>query len=35
VIEVDQAGIRREGAVLDRSRFDLVAAQLRADYGWR
>jgi hypothetical protein len=35
VIEVDQDGIRREGAVLDRARFDRVAGRLRAEYGWR
>ncbi|MEV7228707.1 type II toxin-antitoxin system PemK/MazF family toxin [Polymorphospora sp. NPDC051019] len=34
VIEVDEDGIRREGAILDRRRFDLVAAELRRDYGW-
>lgn len=34
VIEVDEDGIRREGAVLDRARFDAVAARLRAEYGW-
>ncbi len=34
VIEVDEHGIRREGAVLDRGRFDAVAARLRADHGW-
>ncbi len=34
VIEVDEDGIRREGAVLDRGRFDRVAAALRNDYGW-
>jgi hypothetical protein len=34
VIEVDHDGIRREGAVLDRSRFDKVAAELRKHYGW-
>jgi PemK-like, MazF-like toxin of type II toxin-antitoxin system len=34
VLEVDQDGIRREGAILDRSRFDRVAAQLRRGYGW-
>jgi hypothetical protein len=34
VIEMDADGVRREGAVLDRSRFDAVAARLRADYGW-
>lgn len=35
VIEVDHDGIRREGAILDRSRFDQVAARLRQEYGWR
>ena len=34
VIEVDEDGIRREGAILDRGRFDSVAAALRKDYGW-
>jgi hypothetical protein len=34
-LEVDEDGIRREGAVLDRRRFDAVASALRADYGWR
>ena len=34
VLEVPEDGIRREGAVLDRRRFDLVAAALRAAYGW-
>ena len=34
VLEVDQDGIRREGSVLDRSRFDKVAAELRRGYGW-
>jgi hypothetical protein len=35
VLTVDEGGIRREGAVLDRRRFDTVAAQLREHYGWR
>ena len=35
VIEVPEDGIRREGAVLDRSRFGNVAAVLRRDHGWR
>jgi hypothetical protein len=35
VIEVQEDGIRREGAVLDRSRFGNVAAALRRDHGWR
>jgi hypothetical protein len=35
VITVDETGIRREGAVLDRRRFDQVAAILRTRYSWR
>lgn len=35
VLAVPEDGIRREGAVLDRSRFDAVAAALRAGYGWQ
>mgnify|MGYP000193263312 CR=1 FL=1 len=27
--------IRREGAVLDRRRFETIAAELRTHYGWR
>jgi hypothetical protein len=34
VLEVGHDGIRREGAILDRTRFDRVAAVLRRDYGW-
>jgi len=34
VLEVDEDGIRREGAILDRARFDRVAAALRQDYEW-
>jgi len=34
VLEVAEDGIRREGAVLDRARFEAVAAALRRDYGW-
>jgi PemK-like, MazF-like toxin of type II toxin-antitoxin system len=34
VLEVDKDGIRREGAVLDRARFDRVAAELQSGYGW-
>ncbi|HZG95396.1 MAG TPA: type II toxin-antitoxin system PemK/MazF family toxin [Mycobacteriales bacterium] len=34
VIELAEDGIRREGAVLDRARFDQVAAALRSDHGW-
>jgi hypothetical protein len=35
VIVVGEDGIRREGAVLDRRRFDAVAQRLRQGYGWR
>jgi hypothetical protein len=35
VLEVDRNSIRREGAMLERDRFDQVAAKLRAEYGWR
>ena len=34
VLDVPEDGIRREGAVLDRGRFDRVARALRADHGW-
>jgi hypothetical protein len=34
VLTVDEDGIRREGAVLDRVRFEAVAQELRTDYGW-
>ncbi len=35
VLDVEEDGIRREGAVLTRDRFDRVAAALRAEQGWR
>jgi hypothetical protein len=35
VLNVPESGIRREGSVLERSRFDAVARILRRDYGWR
>jgi hypothetical protein len=35
VLTLPEDGIRREGAVLDRRRFDLVAAALRREHGWR
>jgi hypothetical protein len=35
VLEVGEHAIRREGAILDRSRFDRVATRLRTDYGWQ
>jgi PemK-like, MazF-like toxin of type II toxin-antitoxin system len=34
VLEVNENGIRREGAVLDPKRFNAVAGTLRAQYGW-
>jgi hypothetical protein len=34
VLEVDHDGIRREGAILDRTRFERVAGRLRTEYGW-
>lgn len=34
VLDVPEEGIRREGAILDREVFDMVAARLRADYSW-
>ncbi len=35
VLVVDADGIRREGAILDRARFDRVATELRDRFGWR
>ena len=34
VLDVPEEGIRREGAILDREMFDVVAARLRAEYSW-
>ncbi len=34
VLEVDEDGIRREGAVLDKGRFETIADELRSGYGW-
>lgn len=34
VLDVPEEGIRREGAILDRNRFDLVATRLRTEYSW-
>ncbi|HEY2095392.1 MAG TPA: type II toxin-antitoxin system PemK/MazF family toxin [Pseudonocardia sp.] len=34
VLEVSEQGIRREGAVLPRERFDRVAGELRDRFGW-
>jgi PemK-like, MazF-like toxin of type II toxin-antitoxin system len=35
VLTMREDSIRREGAVLDRHRFDLVCRILRSSYGWR
>jgi hypothetical protein len=35
VLDMPEDDIRREGAVLDRARFDRVAARLRTEHGWR
>jgi hypothetical protein len=34
VLDVPEEGIRREGAVLDRETFEVVATRLRVDYSW-
>ncbi|WP_102143862.1 type II toxin-antitoxin system PemK/MazF family toxin [Mycobacterium hubeiense] len=34
VLDVPEESIRREGAILDRDRFEIVAARLRAEYSW-
>jgi hypothetical protein len=34
VLQMPADGIRREGAILDRARFDRVAAELRTHHGW-
>jgi hypothetical protein len=34
VLTMREDSIRREGAILDRARFDRVATALRATYGW-
>jgi PemK-like, MazF-like toxin of type II toxin-antitoxin system len=35
VLDVPEEGIRREGAILEREIFDIVAGRLRADFSWR
>ena len=35
VLDVPEEGIRREGAILDREKFEIIAARLRAAYSWR
>lgn len=34
VLDVPEEGIRREGAIVERAVFDVVAARLRRDYSW-
>ena len=34
VLDVPEEGIRREGAILEREMFEIVAARLRRDYSW-
>jgi hypothetical protein len=34
VLDVPEEGIRREGAIVDRTVFDVVAARLRTSYSW-
>jgi hypothetical protein len=34
VLDVPEEGIRREGAILEREAFEVVAARLRADFSW-
>jgi hypothetical protein len=34
ILDVPEEGIRREGAILERAVFDVVAARLRRDYSW-
>lgn len=35
VLDVPEEGIRREGAILERETFEVVATRLRAEYSWR
>lgn len=34
VLDVPEEGIRREGAILEREKFELVATRLRTEYSW-
>jgi PemK-like, MazF-like toxin of type II toxin-antitoxin system len=34
ILQIDPADIRREGAILDAGRFNLIAAELRSRHGW-
>ncbi|MGU3436108.1 type II toxin-antitoxin system PemK/MazF family toxin [Actinomycetes bacterium M1A6_2h] len=35
VLDVPESGIRREGSILPKDKFDLVANQLRSQFSWR
>lgn len=35
VLDVPEESIRREGAILERETFEVVATRLRSDYSWR
>ncbi|MEN3360466.1 MAG: hypothetical protein V7637_4448 [Mycobacteriales bacterium] len=35
ILDIPENGIRREGAVLDRDRFNRIATRLRDHHGWR
>ena len=34
VLDVPEEGIRREGAIMDRTTFEVIATRLRAEYRW-
>ena len=34
VLDVPEEGIRREGAILERDKFEVIAARLRSSYSW-
>ena len=34
VLDVPEEGIRREGAIIDRVAFEIVAMRLRTEYSW-
>ena len=34
VLDVPEDGIRREGAILEREKFELIATRLRAEFSW-
>ena len=34
VLDVPEEGIRREGAILERETFEVIATRLRAEYSW-